>query len=215
LPAERIHHRPLFIADPGMQKAGPGDYALYLGRLAKEKGIRTVLEAWRNLDIPLKIRGSGPLEAEVREFAQGRSNIEILPRLSHEEKYRLIRGARFLVWPSIGYYETFGLVVADAYASGVPLIASRTGVATEMVVEGKTGLFFEQLDTDGLAQRARWAWEHPEEMAEMGRNGRDLYESRFSLDVAYENIMTAYAAAGGGKAARVAAAGAVPVAPHS
>lgn len=194
LPAARMHYRPLFIKDPGMRTSGPGDYALYLGRLASEKGIRTVLEAWKDLDIPLKIRGSGPLEAEVREFAAGRSNIEIVPRLSHEAKYELVRKARFLVWPSVGYYETFGLVVADAYASGVPVIASRTGVATEMVFEGHTGLFFQPLDGSDLARQVRWAWEHPAEMEAMGRNGRPEFEAKFSYDAAYNRMMSAYAA---------------------
>ena len=193
LPPEKVHYRALFVDVPAVLRPGPGDYALYLGRLAPEKGIRAVMEAWRELDIPLKIRGSGPLEAEVRQFAQGRANVQLVPRLSNEEKYSLIRNARFLVWPSIGYYETFGLVVAEAYGCGVPVLASRTGVATEMVTEGRTGMFFEQNDAADLARQARWAWEHPEEMMVMGRNARAEYASRFSLDVAYQRIMATYA----------------------
>jgi glycosyltransferase involved in cell wall biosynthesis len=196
LAEERVHLRPLFVSDPGMTTRGQGDYAVFMGRLSVEKGVRTVLDAWRDLDIPLKIRGGGPLEAEVRDFIATAKNVELLPRLAPEQKIELIRGARFLIWPTPGEYETFGLVVAEAYSCGVPVIATRVGVATEMVSEGKTGLFFEPNNPADLAQKARWAWEHPGEMRGMGEQGRREYEARFHPDNAYRLMMKAYKAAG-------------------
>jgi glycosyltransferase involved in cell wall biosynthesis len=118
--------------------------------------------------------------------------IELLPRLSPEAKSRLIAGARFLVWPSLGEYETFGLVVAEAYACGVPVVASRTGVAEEMVGESRTGLFFAPSDAADLARQALWAWQHPSEMMAMGANGHKLYESKFTFDHAYRRMMDVY-----------------------
>lgn len=192
LPPERLHYCPLSVPDPGTRARGAGDYALFLGRLAPEKGIRTVLEAWRGLDIPLKIRGSGGLEAEVRAAIATHRHIELIPRVTQEQKQELLRGARFLVWPSLGEYETFGLVVAEAYACGVPVVASRTGVATEMVQEGETGIFFTANDSVSLASAVQSAWAHPEAMAAMGANGRRMYESRFTADHAYGRLMAGY-----------------------
>jgi glycosyltransferase involved in cell wall biosynthesis len=192
LPPERIHWCPLPVEDPGIGGRGAGDYAVFVGRLAPEKGISTLLEAWKGLGIPLKVRGSGALESAVRAAAATNPMIELLPRLSREAKSKLIAGARFLVWPSLGEYETFGLVVAEAYACGVPVVASRTGVAEEMVDEGRTGLFFAPKDPADLARQARWAWEHPSEMTAMGANGRKAYESKFTLDHAYRRMMDVY-----------------------
>jgi glycosyltransferase involved in cell wall biosynthesis len=192
LPADRLQLCPLPVPDPGVRSRGRGEYALYLGRLAPEKGIQTVLEAWRGLDIPLKIRGSGPLEKEVRAAMTGNRNIEMIPRISVEEKHELIRGARFLVWPSLGDYETFGLVVAEAYACGVPVVASRTGVAIERILNGKTGIFFAANDAAELAKAAQWAWDHPEEMAAMGANGRELYEAKFTLERGCDRLIAVY-----------------------
>jgi glycosyltransferase involved in cell wall biosynthesis len=192
LPADRLQLCPLPVPDPGARSRGHGEYALYLGRLAPEKGIHTVLEAWSGLDIPLKVRGSGPLEADVRAAMATNRNLEMIPRISVDEKQELIRGARFLVWPPPSDYETFGLVVAEAYACGVPVVASRTGVAIERVQNGKTGIFFTANDRADLAKTAQWAWDHPEEMESMGRNGRHEYESKFNLDVGFANLMSVY-----------------------
>ncbi len=189
---DRLHLCPNPVKDPGLQPRGSGDYALFLGRLAPEKGVTSLLEAWRRLSIPLKIRGSGPLEMDVRAAAASNRSIELLPRLSHEEKFALIRGARFLIWPSLGSYETSGLVVPEAYACGVPVIASRTGVAPEMVKDKETGIMFEADDPADLAKVAQWAWHHPMEMSAMGVNGRRRYESRHTPDVFYRHLLSVY-----------------------
>ena len=192
LPADRLHLCPLPVPDPGRKPRGQGEYALYIGRLAEEKGIRPLLEAWRGLDIPLKVRGSGPLETDVRAAIATNPRIELVPRLTLEQKYDLVRNARFLVWPSLGEYETFGLVVAEAYACGVPVIASRTGVAPEMVPNGQTGILFAPNDAADLAKAAQWAWEHPVEMSALGAAGRQMYEAKFTPELAYRRLLATY-----------------------
>ena len=196
LDAEKLHLRPNFVEpDPGPRTGPSGDYALFMGRLSAEKGVVVMIDAWKQLDVPLKIRGVGMLEPDVRSFAATRSNVEIGPWVPANAKYELIKGAGFLVWPSQGYCETFGNVVAEAYACGVPVIASRTGVAEEMVVDGRTGLFFNAMDSVDLAAKVSWANHHPVEMAVMGQNGRKEFESRFTPEIAYQGLLNAYRAA--------------------
>jgi glycosyltransferase involved in cell wall biosynthesis len=182
LPADRIAVKPHFIdPDPGARRTG-GDYALYLGRLAEEKGIGTVLDAWTRLTrVPLKIRGDGPLLSQVQHIA-GLSDgtIDVVPRLPKPAVIDLIKNARFLIWPSQGYYENFGLVAAEAFACGVPVIASGIGAMAEMVDDGRTGLHFTPGDADDLADTVAWAWAHPEDMDAMGRAGRAEYENRYT-----------------------------------
>lgn len=192
LAPEKLHLCPLAVPDPGAARRGSGDYALFVGRLAPEKGIDSLLDAWSRLNIPLKIRGSGPMEPEVRAAIATNPRIELVPRLSQQQKHDLFRGARFLVWPSLGDYETFGLVVAEAYAAGVPVVASRAGVAMEMVQEGETGLFFDANDGTSLERLVRSVWDNPGQTSQMGMNGRKLYESRFTLDHSYRGLMSGY-----------------------
>jgi glycosyltransferase involved in cell wall biosynthesis len=195
VPGTKIVVKPHFVhPDPGM-KSSRGDYALFIGRLSPEKGLHTLLGAWSQLSgIPLKIRGSGPLLKQAQDLAaQDRRCVEILPdRLPQQEWVRLMRNARFLVWPTQGYYETFGLVAIEAFAFGVPVIASRTGAMVEIVEDGRTGLHFTAGDADDLAAKVEWAWTHPDEMETMGRQARGEYEAKYTADRNYEMLIDIY-----------------------
>jgi glycosyltransferase involved in cell wall biosynthesis len=197
LPVEKLVVKPHFVEpDPRRRQQTPGDYALFVGRLDPEKGVKTLLTAWEHLGaIPLKIRGSGQLEREAQGAAQRLDTIELIDRLSQEALIQLFKGASFLVWPSKGYYETFGLVAVEAFACGVPVIASRIGVMAEIVQDGHTGLHFTPGDPGDLADKVRWAWTHPEIMAEMGRNARREYEAKYTAARNYELLMGIYGAA--------------------
>jgi glycosyltransferase involved in cell wall biosynthesis len=194
VPAEKIVLKPHFVhPDPGV-RSGRGDYALLVGRLAEEKGIPTVLAAWKKLkQIPLKVRGDGPLLPAVQAF--GTSDgvaVEWVPRLSKPALASFLKGARFLVWPSQGFYETFGLVAVEAFACGVPVIASRLGAMEEIVEDGRTGLHFTPGDADDLAAKVEWAWSHPKEMEAMGREARAEYEAKYTAERNYEMLMDIY-----------------------
>lgn len=170
------------------------DYALFVGRLDPEKGIRTLLQAWRLLDFPLKIRGSGRLDESSKDYVQqhGMRNIEFVGRMEEQELSDLIGNARFLVVPSEGFYETFGMVIIEAYSKGVPVIASNIGVTTELVSHEQTGLLFEQGNPNDLANKARWLWDHPVESRLMGRNGLNIYEEKFTQEQCYKTLIEVY-----------------------
>jgi glycosyltransferase involved in cell wall biosynthesis len=112
--------------------------------------------------------------------------------LSPEKLGELVKGARFLVWPSLGHFETFGLVAVEAFACGVPVIASRTGVASEIVRAGQFGLHFAAGDPADLAAKVRYAWEHPAEMVDMGRQARREFEMRYTPERNYEMLLAIY-----------------------
>jgi glycosyltransferase involved in cell wall biosynthesis len=194
LPASKIVVKPHFVhPDPGPQQ-GNGAYALFIGRLAREKGVRTLLGAWKRLQaIPLKIRGEGPLTGEVQHAMRANNScVTLLPRASAPQLSRMTKRARFLVWPSEGFYETFGLVAIESFACGVPVICSRLGAMEEIVADGRTGLHFTAGDAEDLAQKVEWAWTHPEEMAAMGRAARAEYEAKYTAERNYEMLMEIY-----------------------
>lgn len=102
--------------------------------------------------------------------------------------------ASVLIVPSI-WYETFGLVVAEAYAAGLPVIASRIGALSEIVREGETGLLFKPGDARDLADKMAWAQSHPEEMRRMGREARFTYERLYTPEKNYQILMAIYSEA--------------------
>lgn len=196
LPAEKIVVMPHFVWDePPMQSKGlTGDYALFVGRLDPEKGTKTLLEAWRHVDFPLKIRGSGPLEDPAREFVRKHKmeHVEFIGRLEEQALNTLFRNAKFLIMPSEGYYETFGMVIIEAYSKGVPVVAANIGVVPELVSNEKTGLLFEAGNALDLASKAKWIWEHPQERQTMGKNGLAFYKERFLPEHCYRILSSVY-----------------------
>jgi glycosyltransferase involved in cell wall biosynthesis len=193
LPPGRIFVKPHFLtSDPGMKQSG-GTYALYLGRLAPEKGVATLLNAWKTLPhIPLRIQGEGSMENEVSSFAEANPSVRLSPRLSRRECFEVIKGARFVVWPCEGYYEAFGLVAIEAFACGVPVIASRIGAMREIVEDKRTGLHFTPGDAEDLAAKVEWAWTHPREMDAMGRLARAEYQAKYTAEQNYPRLLEIY-----------------------
>ena len=194
LPADKIIVVPHFVSDGSRRETGIGDYALFLGRLDPEKGIKTLLEGWRHLGLPLKIRGTGLLESFAREFVREHSldRIEFVGRLEEPELDLLIRNARFLIVPSEGYYETFGMVIIEAYSRGIPVVASNIGVIPELVSDNQTGLLFEAGNSLDLANKAAWMWEHPLDAKAMGNRGFEVYSERFRPEQCYRVLVGAY-----------------------
>jgi len=193
LPERKIAVKPHFVEDHGTRR-GDGAYALYVGRLAPEKGVDTLIQAWRKLPhVPLRVRGDGPLTPEIQRLAGDSGGaVQWVPRLGNNDLATLIQGARFLVWPSEGYYETFGRIAVEAFSCGVPVVASGVGVAEEIVDERRTGLHFAAADPDDLAAKVEWAWAHPEQMAEMGRAARAEYEAKYTAERNYAMLVEIY-----------------------
>jgi glycosyltransferase involved in cell wall biosynthesis len=96
-----------------------------------------------------------------------------------------------LVVPSI-WYENFPRTIVEAFACGLPVIASRVGALAEIVRDGETGLLFEPGNSHALSKKMNWALAHPDDMAEMGRKARAQYEAEFSGEVNYQRLMAIY-----------------------
>jgi glycosyltransferase involved in cell wall biosynthesis len=189
LPADRIVVKPHFVDPAPAPGEGRGGYALYAGRLSQEKGVQTLLSAWKQIGstLPLKIVGDGPLAT-----AQGGG--EWLGRRSREEVFELMREAAVLIFPSI-CYETFGIAIAEAFAAGTPVIASRLGSMASLVEHGRTGLHFEAGNADDLAKQVRWFLEHPVEAQQMRRAARAEFEAKYTAERNYRMLMEIYQAA--------------------
>jgi glycosyltransferase involved in cell wall biosynthesis len=195
LPADRIVVKPNFVADTATARDGDGDFMLFVGRLSVEKGIPTLLAAWRDApDLPpLRIAGDGPLRGDVEAAARTDPRVQMLGRQSRPQLADLLAHARALVFPS-EWYEGMPLVILEAYAMAVPVIGAAVGTAA-IVENGTTGLHYAAGSAVGLAERVRWAWQYPAEMRAMGGCARQRYEREYTPTVNYGLLRAIYARA--------------------
>ena len=193
LPAGRIVVKPHFIdPDPGVG-SGQGGYALFVGRLSVEKGVRTLLDAWTELAprVPLTIVGDGPLASNVASAASRLEGVRWLGRQSQTDVQRLMRDAAFVVAPSLTY-ETFGQVIIEAFAAGTPVVASAAGAGAELVDCARTGLLIRPGDAGDLIAKVEWLLAHQCVRESMRRAARDAYEQRFTARANYRSLMAIY-----------------------
>jgi glycosyltransferase involved in cell wall biosynthesis len=193
LPEEKIALEPVFVEPDLGAGAGSGGYALFLGRLSREKGLEVLLAAWQRLGgrVPLKIVGRGPLEEEVAVAAGRLPEVEALGHVPKARLVELMREARVLVFPSI-WYEGFPAVLCEAFSAGLPVIASRLGSMETIVEHGRTGLHFAPGDAPDLAAKVEWVWTHPGELAEMRRHARAEFEVKYTAERNYGMLIEIY-----------------------
>jgi glycosyltransferase involved in cell wall biosynthesis len=194
LAANRVHVKHNSVSpDPGVGR-GDGGYLALVGRLSPEKGIATVLEAWRRDASlpPLRVVGDGPLAVQVQAAAAVDSRITWLGQVTNAEANRVIGAATALLMPSL-WYETFGRTIAEAFAAGTPVIASRLGAMAELVDDGQTGWLFTPGDASALAACIHVLSNLPiDAMAAVRRRARQEYECRFTPLHNYARLIEIY-----------------------
>ena len=194
-PQDKVTVKPNFAyPDPG-ERTCDGSYALFVGRLSPEKGISTLLDAWcrYSIDIPLRIIGDGPARAQLQSNAAASATRKIVftGQVSPAQVISAMKEARFLVFPS-ELYENFPLTIVEAFACGLPVIASDLGAMREIVTDGQTGLLFSPGDPEDLARKIAWACAHPEVMRQLGQQARVEYEAKYTSEANYHTLMDIY-----------------------
>lgn len=175
-------------------------YFVYTGRIEAAKGVATLLEAVTSSRVApqfeLRIAGDGEQRATLEGLcrANGMNHIRFLGPLSSTQVSSLLRRAMFSVLPS-RWFENAPLAIHEAYAFGKPVVATRIGGIPELVEEGRTGLLFEPGDTEDLRRKIDYLLTHPAQLAEMGRNARELAEQAYGPDRHYQQLMDVYALA--------------------
>jgi glycosyltransferase involved in cell wall biosynthesis len=127
----------------------PEDYYLVFGRVVPYKRVDLAVAAGGRVGRRVKVAGDGRALPAVRSVADGHPGIDMLGRVSDEERDRLMSGARALLFPG---EEDFGIVPVEAQAAGVPVIAYGVGGATETVADGQTGVLFDEQTPESLAR---------------------------------------------------------------
>jgi glycosyltransferase involved in cell wall biosynthesis len=193
LPATRIVVKPNFLNEPPEAGIGRGGYAVYVGRLSHEKGVLTLIEAWRQIQgLRLKIAGHGPLYARLREVAEsGGLNIEFLGQLNRVDVLNVVADASVQIVPS-EWYEGFPMVLLEALACGTPVIAAKIGSLDEIVQEGVTGTKFPPGNAHDLAAAVRRLIADAEGLARMRQMCRETFERNYRAEQNVSQLLGIY-----------------------
>lgn len=187
LPENKVAIKPNFVQTTPRVREPSGAF-LYVGRLSKEKGLGVLLQAASVGGFTVRVAGDGPLDIERRP------NVIFLGSLLREQVESEMSRSLALVVPSIAP-ESFGMVVVEAFAQGLPVIASRIGALQSLVEDGVTGLLIDPNDEHALCDAMRWAAGNPGRMAEMGKSARRRYEEHFMPDSNHCQLISIYHAA--------------------
>ena len=172
-----------------------GDYAFYLGRLSKEKGILNLIEAIGDIpDAKLLIAGDGPererIEAYISEHKlDGR--ITLLGYQNQDSIHKYITNSRFVVIPSI-CNENCPYSVLEAMEIGKPIVASRMGGIPELIADGENGYLYKADDINELKEKLTLLLNDDEKVNSFAQKSRELYESYYSPDSYYNELIKIY-----------------------
>jgi glycosyltransferase involved in cell wall biosynthesis len=194
IPDEKVILKPNFVDDPGPRANRPSEseQVLFVGRLSPEKGILELLDGWRRAsprDLRLLVIGDGPLMSEARAHLDG--SIRLLGRLPKGEVRQQMLSSRALVLPSRAY-EVQPLVLLEALAAGLPVLASDLGGNPEVLAS----LGAEWLVAPGRIEdwsRALSGLPRGSIVDQAGTRARSTYSKRFTPALGLRNLEQAYA----------------------
>jgi glycosyltransferase involved in cell wall biosynthesis len=201
LPPDKIRVKPNFVPDPGPRQCQPSQSRtiLYVGRLVAEKGIPQLLSAWRDLgttSLELVVIGDGPIRGALEE--QSPPGVRFEGPLPREAVRAWMLRSRALVFPSL-LYEGQPMTVLEAFAAGLPVLASRHGATAELL-QSVSDRWLVRPGEASAWTRALGALESDDLVDATGLRVRELYEERFTEQLGRRLLESAYhaALAGGG-----------------
>jgi glycosyltransferase involved in cell wall biosynthesis len=193
LASEKLVVKPNFLPAPPTAGGGGGGYALFVGRLLDGKGTQTLLSAWTHLpNVPLKIVGDGALRHGLQATARRNNlNVEFLGMQDRATVLRLVAKAEMLVVPS-EWYEGFPMVIAEAFACGTPVLASRIGSLAELVEDGVCGKQFTAGNSRELADSVLLMLSDPVQLSRMRGNARAYFEANLTERQNFDQLVQIY-----------------------
>lgn len=170
-------------------------YALYYGRIIKEKGILNLIKAFKDIkNAKLYIAGDGPDIEKVKKYIHKNNmeeSVKLLGFLSSDKVKEYVRKARFIVVPSI-WYENCPYSVLETLAIGKPIIGSNLGGIPELVKDNETGLIYNYNNVKELEERMNKLFNNKEIALQFGKNAKEIAKKDFSKNEYYNKIINIY-----------------------
>jgi glycosyltransferase involved in cell wall biosynthesis len=171
------------------------NYYLYFGRLSREKGVMTLLRAWRNFpDLRLRIVGTGDIEKDAKQYIEEHqmSNVELVGFLNGDALFDVVKRSKFIFVPS-ECYENNPMTIIEGFALGKPVIGARIGGIPELIQEDFNGYLFESGDVTGLTNTIKKAESVSEDAyVRLGENARVFAEENFNETKHYSKLLEIY-----------------------
>lgn len=186
----KIEIKPNFVVDHGFE-LDKEEYSLFVGRLSEEKGIDTLLNAFKNSSRELHIIGTGPMLETVKEYANKYDNIKYLGFQSIDFIITKLKKSKALIFTSISY-ETFGMTIIEAFSCATPVISSDIGAPKELLHDRLTGLIYKVGDSKDLLSKIEKLYTHPNEYTKLCKNARKEFEKNYSEEKNYNQLINIY-----------------------
>ena len=187
----KIFYLPNFVR---LEDFSPGDgleenSIVYVGRLSEEKGIVTLIEAVKGVDVEVKIVGDGPIKDRIEKTRP--NNVVFLGYMTQEHFKKEVINSMGLIIPS-ECYENNPLAVIEAFALGKPVIGAQIGGIPELVQDGKTGYTFEPGNSGDLRNKIKCLLDNQDKAIQMGKNARALVEKEYNAEIHYKHLIEIY-----------------------
>lgn len=184
-PADKIEVRPSSLSEFKSLKEKRDLKAIYVGRIAKEKGIKTLVKAWEDMPYPLEIYGEG------KNKIKNQKNIKIMGFKPLSEIRKAMSQSAFIIVPS-EWYENLPNVILESYSAGTPVLASNTENLKEIVEKPKAGLTFDMGDFFDLREKAKLLFKDNKLRNKLGKNAFKEYLRNYSPEKGYKSLMKIY-----------------------
>jgi glycosyltransferase involved in cell wall biosynthesis len=200
IPESKLKNIPSFFADPGpgkgllIEKIKYGDFALYIGRIEEEKGIMTMVRAFENTEMSLKVIGysSKDYEFKVKDYLKDKIHkIEFLGRQSFEKIQEYLSDCAFTICPS-QCYDNLPNSIIESFAFKKPVVCTNLGSLKEMVEHKRTGMLFEPLDYVQLRECCSFLFSNKDKLINMGKSGREMVDNEFSEINHYNSLISLF-----------------------
>lgn len=193
LPADKIMVKPNFVQNMPFFVGTRQHHAVYVGRLTAEKGVRTLIRAWKDVvGVPLHVYGDGELRSELQErVREDCSNVIFHGFRPRSEVMSSVQSALLQVIPS-EWYEGFPLVVLEAYSLGIPVVVSKIGSLDEIVEEGVTGFKFTPGDSSELAMKINSLARLPARLRKVAAAARRVFDNQYSAESSLNTLVSLY-----------------------
>ena len=164
---------------------------LFASRISKDKGILTLIKAWRLLDndIDLDVCGEGPLLDKLNKLND--KNIKFLGNLPKNEIRDKLHNSRFLIFPS-EWYESFPMTILEAFREGTLVLASNIGSIKSIIKDKYNGILFEPGNTSDLIDKVKWILNNQRECDQIALNANNEFNHKYSSEVNYKQLIDVY-----------------------
>lgn len=166
-------------------------FALYIGRLDEDKGVRTLIEAFIDTDYKLVLIGSSSSNFgnHILEFLKNkRHNIQFLGNLPFDQVIKYLSKCAFTICPSV-IYDNLPNTILESFAYKKAVIASNIGSLKELVIENKTGMLFTTENSLELKKKCDYMFTNLEHTISLGKNANEFLNQEFSIKKHYDSLI--------------------------